>query len=223
MPVNLVRRVVAGSLNFRFLVVAAGVALMGIGSGAVHQMPVDVFPDFAPPQVEIQTESLGLPTGDVESLVTVPLEQALNGIEGLDTLRSTSVPQLSDIKLIFKQGTDLLVARQRVQERLQQVRPTLPTWAAPPVMLPPVAATGRVLQIGMWSDHTSVMDMSVLAYFTLRPRILRVPGVSNVAIWNEQQPSLQVQMDPAKMAANNVAIEDVMTTTSDSLDTGVLK
>src|SRR2546429_5196210 len=125
--------------------------------------------------------------------------------------------------LIFKQGTDLLVARQRVQERLQQVRPTLPTWAAPPVMLPPVAATGRVLQIGMWSDHTSVMDMSVLAYFTLRPRILRVPGVSNVAIWNEQQPTLQVQMDPAKMAANNVAIEDVMTTTSDSLDTGVLK
>src|SRR5256885_2070087 len=118
-----------------------------------------------------------------------------------------------DIKLIFKQGTDLLVARQRVQERLAQVRPTLPTWAAPPVMLPPVAATGRVLQIGMWSDHTSIMDMSVLAYFKIRPRILRVPGVSNVAIWNEQQPSLQVQMDPAKMAANNVAIEDVMTTT----------
>ena len=223
MPVNLVRPVVAGSLNFRFLVVAAGVALMGIGSGAVHQMPVDVFPDFAPPQVEIQTESLGLPTGDVESLVTVPLEQALNGIEGLDTLRSTSVPQLSDIKLIFKQGTDLLVARQRVQERLQQVRPTLPTWAAPPVMLPPVAATGRVLQIGMWSDHTSVMDMSVLAYFTLRPRILRVPGVSNVAIWNEQQPTLQVQVDPAKLAAGNVTLENVMTTTSDSLDTGVLK
>jgi CzcA family heavy metal efflux pump len=75
----------------------------------------------------------------------------------------------------------------------------------------------------MWSDHTSVMDMSVLAYYTIRPRILRVPGVSNVAIWNEQQPSLQVQVDPAKMAAKNVALEDVMTTTSDSLDSGVLK
>jgi CzcA family heavy metal efflux pump len=218
-----VRRIVAGSLNFRFLVIAAAVALMAVGGGAVRRMPVDVFPDFAPPQVEVQTESLGLTTGDVESLVTVPLEQALSGIPDLGTLRSTSVPQLSDVILVFKPGTDVLVARQRVQERLDQVRATLPTWAAPPVMLPPVAATGRVVQIGMWSQTMPVTDLSVLAYWTIRPRLLRIPGVSNVAIWNERQPNLQVQVDPAKMAAAGVTLENVMTTTSDSLDTGALK
>jgi CzcA family heavy metal efflux pump len=220
---GLMSRVIAGSLRFRFLVVAGAIAMMVFGVGGVRQMPIDVFPEFAPPQVEIQTESLGLSTTDVESLVTVPLEQALSGVPNLDNMRSTSVPQLSDILLIFKTGTDVLEARQRVQERLSTVSHSLPTWAAPPVMLPPVSATGRVLQIGMWSNSKSLIEMSQLTYWRIRPQLLRVPGVSNVAIWNERQPSLQVQVDPAKMAARGVSLEDVQTTTADALDTGVLK
>ncbi|HKT06222.1 MAG TPA: efflux RND transporter permease subunit [Rugosimonospora sp.] len=220
---SLMRRVVAGSLRFRFLVVAGALAMMVFGVGAVRQMPVDVFPEFAPTQVEVQTECLGLSTTDVESLVTVPLEQALSGVPGLDDFRSTSVPQLSDILLIFKDNTDVLEARQRVQERLSIVEHSLPTWASPPVMLPPVSATGRVLQIGIWSNSQSLIQLSQLTYWRIRPQLLRVPGVSNVAIWNERQPALQVQVDPARMAAKGVSLEDVQTTTSDALDTGVLK
>ena len=126
------RAIISWSLNFRFLVVGAAVAMMVIGVATVRDTPVDVFPNFAPPQVEIQTESLGLSTSDVESLVTVPLELGLNGMPGLTDMRSTSVPQLSDILLIFKPGTNLLHARQLVQERLATVRPTLPTFSVAP-------------------------------------------------------------------------------------------
>jgi CzcA family heavy metal efflux pump len=217
------RSIVSWSLNFRFLVVAAAAALIAIGAASVRSTPVDVFPEFAPPQVEVQTESLGLSTSDVESLVTVPLELAMNGMPGLSDLRSTSVPQLSSIVLVFTPSTNLLHARQLVQERLAAVRPTLPRWASPPVMLPPVAATGRVLQIGMTSATMSTMELSRLAYWTVKARLLRVDGVADVSIWNERQPALQVQVDPAKAAAQKVTLDDVERTTSDALDSGALQ
>ena len=215
--------IVSWSLHFRFLVVAAAIALMTVGIATVPHTPLDVFPEFAPPQVQIQTESLGLSTSDVENLVTVPLELAMNGMAGLDTLRSTSVPQLSSIVLIFKPGTDLLHARQLVQERLSTVRPTLPKWASPPVMLPPVSATGRVLQIGMTSSTLSTTQLSQLAYWNVKARLLRVDGVADVSIWNERQPTFQVQVDPAKLAASHTTLDDVERTTSDALDSGALQ
>src|SRR5207247_8682331 len=134
---------------------------MVVGLGTLRSTRVDVFPEFAPPRVVIQTACVGLSTSDVEQLVTVPIETALNGIQGLDDLRSRSVPQLSSIEVLFKQGTDQLQARQLVQERLATVAPTLPTWAAPPVMLAPVSATGRALQIGMTSKTRPLIDMAM--------------------------------------------------------------
>ena len=145
-----------------------------------------MFPEFAPPRVEVQTAALGLSASDVESFVTVPLEQAVAGIEGLDILRSKSVPQLSQIELIFKPGTDVMKSRQLVQERIESVTPSLPTWAAPPFMMPPLSATSRVMKIGMSSTSMSVMDMSLIAYWTIRSRLLSVPGVANIPIWGEQ-------------------------------------
>jgi len=186
-------------------------------------MRVDVFPEFAPPRVDIQTICLGLSTADVESLVTVPLEQALNGVKGLEDLRSKSVPQLSAIQLIFKPGVDLLEARQLVEERLAIVTPSLPTWASPPVMLAPLSATSRAVQIGMTSKDHSLMSMSMTAYWTIRARLLRVPGVANVAMWGEQLQQMQVQVDPAKMAAHDVSLNKVMDATADSVDSGLLK
>ncbi len=112
------RWIVGNSLRFRYLVVALAVGLMYFGIGRVRNMPVDVFPEFAPPMVEIQTICLGLSAEEVEALVTVPLEQVLNGVPGLDVMRSKSVPDLSSIKMIFEPGTDLLEARQLVQERV---------------------------------------------------------------------------------------------------------
>ena len=143
-PRTLMRWIVASSLRFRHIVVALAVGMIVLGVTVLPKMHVDVFPEFAPPRVLIQTACVGLSTSDVEQLVTVPIEASLNGIQGLDDLRSKSVPQLSSIEVLFKPGTNLLRARQLVQERLATVSPSLPTWAAPPVILAPVSATGRM-------------------------------------------------------------------------------
>src|SRR3954452_22814122 len=106
------RRIVAASLRFRSLVVFAAVALLFLGFAEIPSAKVDVFPEFAPPRVEIQTIALGNSSNEVEELVTIPIEEQLNGIPGLDEMRSKSVSQLSSIQLIFKRGTDEVRARQ---------------------------------------------------------------------------------------------------------------
>jgi len=219
----MLRWIVRTSLRFRYLVVACAAAMMFFGVQGLHAMPVDVFPEFAPPRVEIQTAAIGLSAAEVESLVTIPLEQSLNGLPELDTIRSKSVPQLSSIELFFDEGTDVLEARQLVAERLAAVVRTIPTWASPPVMLPPVSTTGRVIEIGMSSDTVDLRQMSMIAYWTIRARLMRVPGVANVAIWGERIQMPQVQVDPKKLAAHGVTLDDVMTTTSNAVDSGILR
>jgi CzcA family heavy metal efflux pump len=166
---------------------------------------------------------LGLSAEEVEALVSVPLEQALNGVEGLEVMRSKSVPDLSAIELLFKPGTDIMLARQLVQERLETVVTTLPTWASPPFMMPPVATTGRVLKIGLSSANHSLIDMSMISYWTIRARLLRVPGVANVAIWGERLHMPQVQVDPQRLKAQNVSLDQIMSVTADALDVGLLQ
>ncbi|MFL5819551.1 MAG: efflux RND transporter permease subunit [Solirubrobacteraceae bacterium] len=217
------RWIIGTSLRLRFLVAAGAAALMFFGAQQLHHQKVDVFPEFAPTRVEIQTACLGLSAAEVEELVSVPLEDALNGVPGVETIRSESVPQLSNITLLFKRGTDLMEARQRVQERLQSVEATLPTWAAPPFMMPPLSATSRIMSVGLTSKKLSQMDVSMIAYWKIRARLLRVPGVANVALWGEQLKQLQVQADPRRMAANGVSLDHLMEVTSNSLDSGLLK
>jgi CzcA family heavy metal efflux pump len=217
------RWIVGSSLKFRFLVVAGASALMFFGVGALRNSPVDVFPEFAPPKVEVQTISLGLSSTEVENLVTVPLEQALNGLPGLDILRSKSVPQLSQLELVFKRDVDLLRARQLVSERINTITPTLPTWAAPPVMIQPLSATSRVMKIGLSSKTMSLIDMSTLSYWKIRARLLRVPGVANVPIWGERLQQLHVQVDPGTLNRNGVSLLQLMQTTADALDAGLLQ
>src|SRR6266496_496765 len=219
----MMRWIVGSSLRFRYIVVALAAGMMVFGVVQLRGIPVDVFPEFAPPRVQIQTACLGLSAADVEQLVTVPLEDGLNGIPGLDVMRSASVPQLSSIELIFKLGTDLLQARQLVQERIATVLPTLPTWASPPVMLQPLSATSRVMKIGLSSKTRSLTEMSMISYWTIRARLLRVPGVANVPIWGERLQMLQVQAEPEKMRAHDVSLEQVMQTTADALDVGLLR
>lgn len=220
---NEMRWIVAMSLRFRYLVVFVAAALMVFGIGRIRNMPVDVFPEFAPPQVEIQTPTLGLSAAEVEALVTIPLEEVFNGLPGLDVMRSKSVEQLSSIKLIFVPGTDLMEARQLVQERLAIATPTLPTWAAPPMMLPPLSSTARTMKIGISSDEYSVIELSMTTYWKIRERLLRVPGVANVAIWGERIQMPQVQVDPARMAAHGVTVDEVLQVTADTLDVGMLQ
>ncbi|GAA1649044.1 efflux RND transporter permease subunit [Kribbella alba] len=219
----MMRWIVRSSLRYRYLVVALGAVLMAFGAGQVRDMPVDVFPEFAPPQVEVQTPSLGLSAAEVEGLVTVPMEDALNGVDGLSEMRSKSVPQLSSIKLIFKPGTDLLRARQLVSERVQAITPSLPTWSSPPVMLQPLSATSRVMKIGLSSETHSLIEMSMTSYWTIRERLLRVPGVANVTIWGERLQMMQVQADPVRLAQHDVSLDTVMNVTADALDSGLLQ
>jgi CzcA family heavy metal efflux pump len=214
---------VATSLRFRHLVAALGALVMAVGIVVLPSSRLDVFPEFAPPRVVVQTICLGLSTADVEELVTVPLEQSLNGVEGLDILRSKSSPQLSSVELIFDRGEDLVGARQLVQERMTAVSATLPTWAAPPVMLAPASATSRAVKIGMTSDDQSLIQMSMTAYWTIRARLLAVPGVANVTIWGERLQMLQVQVRPDAMAQREISLDQVMQTTAEAVDSGLLQ
>jgi CzcA family heavy metal efflux pump len=219
----MLRLIVGSSVRFRHLVVALAAGLVFFGIGTLAHTQIDVFPEFAPPRVEVQTPSLGLNASQVESLVTIPLEQSLNGIPRLETMRSRSTEQLSSIELIFERGTDLLTARQLIQERLTTVTPTLPTWSSPPFMIQPLSATSRVLKIGLTSTDPNVdlMDMSMTAYWKIRARLLRVPGVANVPIWGERLEMLQVQVDPNRLREKSVTLEQVMTVTADALEAGL--
>src|SRR5262245_18384293 len=158
------RWIVSRSLRFRWLVLFGATALMVFGVTQIPNTKVDVFPEFAAPQVEIQTIALGNSSEEVEEFITVPIEDQLQGIDGLDEIRSKSVSQLSSIRLVFKKGTDEARSRQLVQQRLAQVTANLPTWAAPSWMMPPLSATSRVMKIGVCSDALNLVEMSAVAY-----------------------------------------------------------
>ncbi|MGA9749085.1 MAG: efflux RND transporter permease subunit [Nocardioides sp.] len=219
----MMRRIVQSSLRYRFLAIAGALVLVSFGGLQLRDTSVDVFPEFAPPRVEIQTACLGLTAAEVEELITVPLEQNLQGVPDLDVMRSKSVTQLSSIELIFEPGTDLMLARQLVQERVASMAGTLPSWAAPPVMIQPLSATSRVLKIGMSSDEIPMIDLSMTAYWKVRARLLGVPGVANVAIWGQRREMLFVKVDPERLRRQGVTLEQAMKVTSESLDAGLLK
>jgi len=211
---------VGASLRQRVLVVALAAALLVVGMRTLPGVPWDVFPEFAPPLVEIQTEAPGLSTAEVESLVTVPLEDALNGTSWLKTMRSKSVLGLSSVVLIFETGTNLMQARQLVQERLATVAGRLPAVARPPVMLSPLSSMSRVMKIGISSKTLSQMDMTILAKWTIRPRLMSIPGVANVAIWGQRDKQLQVLVDPERLRAHDVSLDTVVTATRDATAVG---
>ena len=200
---------VSTSLRFRVLVIALAAALIVVGVRAANDIPLDVFPEFAPPIVEIQTEVPGISTEEVESLVTVPIENSLNGIPYVQTVRSKSVLGLSSVRLIFEQGSDLLTARQFVQERLALSAPRLPPVARPPVILPPLSSLSRAMKIGLSSETLSQMDLTVLSKWTIRPRLMSIPGVANVAIWGDYDREFQVLVDPDRLKAHGVTLNMV--------------
>ncbi len=207
---------IATALRQRVPVLVLAGVLVLFGARAVKSTPLDVFPEFAPPLVEIQTEAPGLSTEEVESLVSVPLENALNGVSWLKTLRSKSVLGLSSVVCIFKEGTDLMRARQLVQERVATVAPRLPAVARAPVLLPPLSSTSRALKIGVSSKTLSQMDLSELALWTIRPRLMAVPGVANVAIWGQRDRQYQVLVDPDRLAAHGVSLDAVVRAAGDA-------
>ena len=213
----MMRALIAASLRLRLPVVALSIILMVVGIRATSDAPFDVFPEFAPPLVEIQTEAPGLSSSDVEALISVPLEAAMNGVPGLAVLRSKSVLGLSSVVMIFETGTERIPARQLVQERLARVAPTLPAAARPPVIMSPLSSLSRVMKVGMSSSTLSQVELTTLARWTVRPRLMAVPGVANVAIWGQRDRQLQVLVDPDRLRANGVTLQDVVTSTRDAV------
>lgn len=214
--------IVGTSLRFRFLVVFVAAVLMFFGITQLGEMPVDVFPEFAPPRVEIQTEAPGMSTIETEALITIPLEEVLSATPGLDVMRSKSVPGLSSILLIFKPGTDLMRARQLVDERVAVALPNLPTTNVVPLILPPKSSTSRAMKIGLTSNEFDLIELSTIAFWTIRPKLMAVSGVANVAIWGERLEQIQVQVDPELLRAHKVSLDEVAEVAADALEVGIL-
>ena len=210
------------ALRLRVAVLALSVLLIVVGLRLVPEMPLDVFPEFAPPYIEIQTEAPGLSAEEVENLVSFPLENALIGTPGLETLRSKSVMGLSSIRLLLHANADVYRARQLVQERLATETPRLPTVARPPVILQPLSSLSRMMKIGVWSEKLDQSDLTDLAVWTIRPRLMAIPGVANVAIWGQRDKQLQVLIDADRLRAHQVTLDMVLKATGDAvvLDAG---
>ncbi len=216
----MIRWLISRSLDLRVPVLCFAALLVVAGLETVGDTPVDVFPEFAPPLVEIQTEAPGLSTSEVESLVTVPIENGLNGTAWLKTMRSKSVLGLSSVVLIFEPGVDLMRARQLIGERLGVVAPQLPSVAHPPVILSPLSSTSRALKIGITSKTLDQVQMTTLARWTIRPRLMAIPGVANVAIWGQRDRQVQVLVDPDRLRAHKVTLDDVLKVTRDATAPG---
>ena len=205
------------SLKFRLIVLAVAAGILGFGLTSLPSMPMDNLPEFSPPHVEIQTEALGLSAVEVEQLITSPMEaDLLNGVAWLDEIRSVSVPGLSSIEMVFEPGTDVLRARQLVAERLTQAH-ALPNVSAPPVLMQPLSSTSRVMMVEMTSEEVSPIDMSVLARWDIKPALMGVPGVANVSIFGQREQQLQVQVDPAKLRAQDVTLNQVVETAGNAV------
>jgi len=210
------RWMIASSLQFRLVMLGIAAALIAFGTERLYRMPVDVFPEFAAPVVEVQTEAIGLSAREVESLITLNLEELLSGVPWLESIRSKSVTGLSSIVMTFKRGTDIVKARQMIQERLTLAY-TLPNVATPPVILQPLSATSRFMMVGISSDKVEPTELSLLARWTIKPKLLGVPGVANVAIWGQRLRQLQVHIDPQRLRDARVLQDDVIAAAGDAL------
>jgi CzcA family heavy metal efflux pump len=197
------------SIAQRWLVVLGAIIVTVLGVYNLTQMPLDVFPNFAPPQVEIQTEAPGLAPEEVESLVTLPIESAVNGTPGVTTVRSSSAVGISVVKVIFSWGTNVYQARQLVTERLQQATEKLPESVDPPRISPISSPIGTVLQYAFTAETTPLMEVRRLVDRDITNRLLSVPGISQVIAYGGDIRQYQVLVVPAKLKAFNVSYSEV--------------
>src|SRR5262245_6715926 len=202
--------IVRFSLRFRGIIITLACALLGYGLYTLSRATYDVFPEFAPPQVVIQTEAPGLAPEQVEVLVTQPIENAINGVEGIASLRSGSIQGLSVITVIFRPGSDIYRDRQVVAERLASVGGQLPEGIRAPVVTPLTSTTSVVLVVGLTSDTRSLMDLRTIADWTVKQRLLAVPGVAKVVVFGGEVRQLQIQVQADRRLHYNLALEDVV-------------
>jgi CzcA family heavy metal efflux pump len=206
--------IVRFSLRFRGVVVALALAVVVYGMFGLAGARYDVFPEFAPPEVVVQTEATGLSPEQVEVLVTQPIENAVAGIPGLQSVRSYSIQGVSVVTLLFGSGQDIYLDRQLVAERLSELSGRLPLGVAPPVMVPLTSSTGDLMVVGLTSDRLDLMQLRTVADWMVKPRLLAVPGVAKVGTYGGDVRQLQVQLDPSALMRYGVGIEEVVAAAS---------
>jgi CzcA family heavy metal efflux pump len=197
------------SLRNRLLVVAAGALMLASGAWTAYRMPVDVFPDLTAPTVTVLTEAHGMAPEEVEALVAFPIETAVNGATGVRRVRSSNAQGISVVWVEFDWGTDIFRARQIVSEKLQTVASTLPVGIAPPLLAPVSSVMGEIMMIGLTGSQ-SPEELRTVADWTIRRRLLAVPGVAQVIPIGGAVKEYQVLADPARMFATGVTLEDVL-------------
>ncbi len=201
--------IVAFSVRFRGVVVALSLLLMGYGLFKLSTTTLDIFPEFAPKQVIIQTEAQGLTAEQVEVLVTQPLENALGGLMGTESIRSQSIPSLSVITLTFYDSTDIYLNRQLVSERLMGLSNALPAGVGPALMVPLESSSGTVMTIGLTSEQHDLMALRDIVDWTLSPRLLSVEGVADINVFGGEERQLQIQVDTEKLAQFDLTLLEV--------------
>ncbi|MDT9248966.1 efflux RND transporter permease subunit [Limnospira sp. PMC 1280.21] len=209
---TILNQTLKNSIAQRWLIVIGAIVITIWGFLSITQMPLDVFPPFAPPQVDIQTEAVGLAPEEVEAQITVPIESAVNGLPSVTLVRSSSKVGLSMVHVVFDQEADIYQARQAVTERLQQVMSQLPQGIHPPEISPLVSPLGTILQYAFTVNgqgETSLMDLRRLVDVTLRNQILSVPGVSQVTIYGGDEREEQILVDPQLLRSRQVSLNEV--------------
>ena len=206
----MLQAIVRFSLRFRGVIIALACALLAYGIYTTFIVPYNAFPNFAPPEVGIQTEASGLTPEQVELLVTQPLENALNGMVGVASMRSKSIPGLSVITIVFTDGSDIYRDRQLVAERLATAAGTLPAGVAAPLMTPLTTATSWVMQVGLTSNQASLMALRALATWTVKPRLLAVAGVAEVEVNGGATRQLQIQYRPGQLRRFDVSLAQLL-------------
>ncbi|MSQ97423.1 MAG: efflux RND transporter permease subunit [Gemmataceae bacterium] len=221
------RTLVEISLKQRYVMVVASIILLVWGGYLASKAPLDVFPEFAPPMIDVQTEAPGMSSEAVENLVSIPIESALNGIPHMTTLRSKSVQGVSQVVLIFERGADMVKVRQMVSERVALVATSLPAQVKTPTVLPPLSSTSRVLHIGLTPKKKADLkegetlldqtDVSVLMRFVIEPRLKAVPGVANISTYGQHDKVFQVLVKPEEMRAFEITLEQIKKALKDSV------
>ncbi|ABE49900.1 efflux RND transporter permease subunit [Methylobacillus flagellatus] len=203
------------SIRHSGVMVALALMLVVYGVYKTVHSPLDVFPEFAPTQLVIQTESPGLSAELVESLVTQPLESGIAGTVGITSIRSQSIPGLSVITVIFDESTDIYRNRQVVAERLSTLSNTLPTGIVPNIT-PLTSSASTVLGIGLTSDIRTLSELRTLVDWTIKPHLMSVQGVADVNVFGGQVRQFHIQVDPAKLVRYNVSLQQVVDAVSRS-------
>ncbi len=216
MPRGLIGGIITFSLGHRFVVLSLAVILAVVGGLSLNSANYDVFPDFAPPQASIQTEAPGLAPEQIEALVTRQIETAIIAVPGLTALRSNSIQGLSDITVVFAAGTDVYRSRQLLSEALSGLK-GLPGNVAAPTLTPLTSSTGTALIGGLSSETVSAMQLRTIADWTVRPRLLAVPGVADVTIYGGDVKQYEVDIDPARLARFGLSLGDVATAARQAL------